>query len=296
MKILLVGGFSTDDEEVASLKSLNQYMQDKLTGHTVLSTHLDEIVYTLSSGKLVATIPSLQVTLDEVETVYIRGPKMRMRSEQAYYLSRFCANNGIRCINDYSLYYPGTKVAQAIIFYEEQAPFLDTIYTLSNTTLIAIAETQLGYPYILKTTSGSHGDANYLIHSRVEAEHALEQDRNVDFLAQRFCENDRDYRVLVTPNASLTFARKGSADTHLNNTSKGADAMLAAPDEVPEELIEKSRQVAARLKLELAGVDVMPKLGTEEFYFLEINSQPQFVTGALLEEKARLIRSLFAGE
>ena len=58
----------------------------------------------------------------------------------------------------------------------------------------------------------------------------------------------------------------------------------------------KSREIASRLKLELAGVDIMPKLGTKEFYFLEINSQPQFRTGVFLEEKADFIRKLIIGE
>lgn len=284
----------SDIDERESLAKLDQYMQQTLTDHSVTSTFLDDVVHDITPDSFAASIISTGQSLTDFDAIYIRGPKMRLRSELAFYVSRFCAVNKIRCINDYSLYYPGTKVAQAIVFYEEAAPFLDTIYTVENDRLIAAAENRLGYPYILKTTAGSHGDANYLIKSRSDAETAISQDVGVDFLAQQFCENDRDYRVLVAPSESLIFARKGASDSHLNNTSKGAEAELAVSGEVPVELVEKSRQIAARLGLALAGADVMPKLGTDEFYFLEINSQPQFRTGAFLDEKQQIIRSLFS--
>jgi glutathione synthase/RimK-type ligase-like ATP-grasp enzyme len=293
MKLLLVGGLSTDEDEVDSLHSLGEYMGRLLDDDVIDMVHLDDIIYEVSNERIEARTVVSQRSLREYDAVYIRGPKMRLRSEQAYYLSRFCKNNGIRCVNDYSLYYPGTKVAQMMIFFEEQAPLLDTLYTLSNHDLIAAAEQKLGYPYILKTTSGSHGDANYLVEDKAAAEQALREEPTVDFLAQQFCKNDRDYRVLVTPDSSLIFARRGSADTHLNNTSKGAQALLATQGEISDTIVAMTRRVAARLNLELAGVDVMPNIDTGEVYFLEINSQPQFVTGAFLDEKAALISSLF---
>lgn len=295
-KILVVGGFHTDKDEVASLASFYDYMQRTFSEHTVTSAFLDDIEYAISPAGANATIVSLGCSVAEYDIVYIRGPKMRLRSEQAFYLSRFCSLSNIHCVNDYSLYYPGTKVAQALIFLEDSVPFLDTLYTRSNNALIDRAEQHFGYPYILKTTSGSHGDANYLIRTREDAERSIAQDEHIDFLAQQYCLNDRDYRILVTPQDSLIFARKGSDSSHLNNTSKGAAAELAAAGEVPEEVIESARRVAKRLKLDIAGVDVMPRLGTKEFYFLEVNSQPQLVTGVFLEEKATLMRALLSEE
>ena len=297
MKLLLVGGYESDASEVDSLLELGRHISAILPPDTTVDrVFLSDIAYTISPTSFNATITPTVVSVADYDTVYIRGPKMRMRSEQAFYLSRFCDAKNIRCINDYSLYYPGTKVAQSIIFYEQSAPFLKTIYTYTNATLLLLAEQEFGYPYILKTTTGSHGDANHLIKSREQAERAIEEENQIDFLAQQFCENDRDYRILITPDDSLIFARLGSADTHLNNTSKGAGALLATKNEVPEQYIMKSREIASRLKLELAGVDIMPKLGTKEFYFLEINSQPQFRTGVFLEEKADFIRKLIIGE
>lgn len=293
MRLLLVGGFRHDKEERESLESLHKYMVQTLPDDLIESVYLSDIVYTLAEGLFEARVDEGSVNIADYDAVYIRGPKMRMRSDQAYYLSRFCEYNNIRCVNDYSLYYPGTKIAQGIMFIEEGAKIPKTLYTLDNETLVNRAEKELGYPYILKGTSGSHGDANYLITSRDEANTALSDNVQVDFLVQEFCPNDRDFRILVTKDDALIFARKGSVDTHLNNTSKGAQAELVPPSDFPVDIIQKSKRVAERLRLEIAGVDVMPNKDTGELYFLEINSQPQLVTGALLEEKAKLVRSLF---
>lgn len=292
MRILLVGGFSDDSQEVESLDSLYGYTVRTLPDAQVDRIFLNQITYRISKDSYEAYGDDLSNDLSVYDAIYIRGPKMRIRSEQAYYLSRFCEFNDIRCINDYSLYYPGTKIAQAGIFAEESLLFPVTLYTKDNRILVRLAESEFGYPFILKTTSGSHGDANYLIKSEQDVENALLED--VDFMAQEFCPNDRDYRVLVTKDDSLVFARKGSSDTHLNNTSKGAEAFLAETNEVPVEIIESSRRIASRLKLEIAGVDVMPNLENGNFYFLEINSQPQLVTGAFLDQKADLFRSIFS--
>lgn len=292
MRILLVGGFSDDSQEVESLDSLYDYTARTLPDAQVDRIFLNQITYRISKDSYEAYGDDLSNDLSVYDAIYIRGPKMRIRSEQAYYLSRFCEFNDIRCINDYSLYYPGTKIAQAGIFAEESLLFPVTLYTKDNRILVRLAESEFGYPFILKTTSGSHGDANYLIKSEQDVENALLED--VDFMAQEFCPNDRDYRVLVTKDDSLVFARKGSSDTHLNNTSKGAEAFLAETNEVPVEIIESSRRIASRLKLEIAGVDVMPNLENGNFYFLEINSQPQLVTGAFLDQKADLFRSIFS--
>ena len=116
-KILIVGGLRTDREEKESLASLYEYMQQTLPDHIIECTSIDNITYDISSRGLSAKIQPSERSIVEYDTVYIRGPKMRMRSEQAFYLSRLCQANGIRCVNDYSLYYPGTKVAQAMVFF-----------------------------------------------------------------------------------------------------------------------------------------------------------------------------------
>lgn len=290
MKILLVGGYSDHPNEVESLSEMTEYLRE--VGATVDAIHLDTIVYDLAPGSFTATSSMTDQPLNGYDTIYIRGPRMRALSTDAYYLSRFCVLNSIRCVNDYSLYYPGTKLAQAMLFYEHGMPFLRTIYTRSARELTHYAQQKLGLPFIMKTNVGSHGDSNYLLRSSEDIERAVADEPDTDFLAQEFCQNDRDYRILTAKESELIFARRGQPDTHVNNTSKGGEAEIASAGEVPDKIIRQAHSIARALNLEIAGVDVVPRLNTGDFYFLEVNSQPQLRTGAFLSEKKALVRSL----
>lgn len=292
-KVIIVGGLHVDEEESASLGIFRKYLSETLGDHEVDSVYIDQLSFIIANSGVDIYDNVSGKSLKEYDVVYIRGPKMRLRSTHAYYVSRFCELNGIHCVNDYSMYYPGTKIAQAMLFYEEKAPILKTIYSIDRSSILDRAESDLGYPMILKSSGGSHGDSNYLVNNREEALAVFEDEPDVDFIAQEFCKNDRDYRVLITKNDTLIFARRGREDTHLNNTSKGGAAELASANEVPREIIDLSLRITQRLKLMVAGIDVMPRYDTNDFYFLEVNSQPQLSTGAFLDEKRELMRNLF---
>jgi glutathione synthase/RimK-type ligase-like ATP-grasp enzyme len=138
---------------------------------------------------------------------------------------------------------------------------------------------------------GSHGDSNYLIKDKDHAEKIIKEEPETEFVAQEYCPNDRDYRILIIGNKELIFERRGGVDTHLNNTSKGGLAKIAE-DDLPKDIVSKARQLALGYNLTLSGVDTMPKLDSDEYYFLEINFQPQIATGVLLDEKKLLITEL----
>jgi glutathione synthase/RimK-type ligase-like ATP-grasp enzyme len=288
MKLLVIGGLSSDIQDAEALVELGAYIKETLDTVEVFATSLDKLVFDAhESFEILDTVNNLQ--LSSVDGIFIRGPKMRMLSAYAYYVSQFCLMQGIRCVNSYEAYYPGTKFAQSIVFMQEAAPFLRTLYSVDNQLLVSQAEQQLGYPFILKTNVGSHGDSNHLVRDHEEAMTALANEPNVDFLAQAYCPNDRDYRLLLVGDKDLVFERRGDADTHINNTSKGGEA-TRADGVLPPEIITLARKVSARLNLKISGVDVMPNLETGKLYFLEINSQPQLRTGALLPEKQALLK------
>ena len=292
-KLLIVGGLSSYDQNAEASGEIHDFIKEVAGDQfEVLSTHLDLITYTIAPGVFEAHDSRNNLDLHTVDMVFIRGPKISITSSQASYLCRFCAWNGVKFLNDYSIYYSGTKVAQTIVFLEEGLPFLRTAYAANKALLIAYAEQKFGYPYVLKSSTASHGDSNYLVYSAEQAQQIISGETGVDFLAQEFCPNDRDYRLLLLRDLSLTFERRGTAGSHLNNTSKGGEAKLAAGT-VPDYIFRQAHKVADRLGLTIAGVDVMPHLHTGEYYFLEINSQPQLRTGALLEEKKTALRRLF---
>ncbi len=293
-KIHLVGGVSTDPVDYESFTQLRAFTHNVLSEQgQIYSTFLDKIVYTIEPGKFSAFDTYNNVEIGDSDVIYIRGPQMRLSSAYAYYMSRFADWHNIDCVNDYSLYYPGTKFAQAIYFLELDIPFLRTVYSVDKDLLVECVADTVDFPAVLKTNVGSHGDANYVIKSVDDMKSLLATEPKADFLLQEFCENDRDYRLLITGKEMLLFERRGDVSTHLNNTSKGGQATKLPIETLPSDIVQHAVSVSQKLKLMISGVDIMPRYGTNEYVFLEVNSQPQLRTGALLDEKKQILQDLF---
>lgn len=295
MKILVIGGLSTDPQDVESLCELKEFLSDGFaTISEVETANIDRLIFDFApDGECRLYEAEAGIDAADYDVLFIRGPKMRILSELAFYVTGYAELTGKSLVNGYGRYYPGTKVAQTIMFRKHDAQFLRTLYTTDKRRLITEAERVFGYPYVLKTNVGSHGDSNYLVKSIEDADRILRDEPEVDFLAQSYCPNDRDYRLLLVGKHELTFERKGNDDSHINNTSKGGQA---TPVEglLPSEIYATARAVAEDLQFDIAGVDIMPNRDTGELYFLEINSQPQLRTGALLDEKKKLLEDYFA--
>jgi len=292
MRLFLIGGVENDPDDYQSLEAIKTYLQDTLGRESeVHAVHMDKLVFTVSEQGSSFVDGTTGMGVEEFDAVFIRGPKMRIHSAYAQYVSSICSALGKPCVNSYEIYYSGTKFAQVNLFAKLGIPFPKTEYSVNKQLLISRAAETLGYPYILKTNVGSHGDSNYLIKSEQDASEALAAEPNVDFLAQEFCPNDRDYRLLLVGDDQLLFERSGSSDSHINNTSRGGEATHILSDTLPAEIVQKARELAEYLGLHIAGVDIMPHLETGKLYFLEINSQPQLRTGALLDEKQQLIKN-----
>jgi glutathione synthase/RimK-type ligase-like ATP-grasp enzyme len=289
VKILCVSGDSAGQPSHGFDKSLRGLFADDQ--HTILGTTFDRLIFDLGNEDISFHDVPNDVASKDIDCVFIRGQNVRANSAVAYYLSRFCRHHNIPCINDYSGYYPATKFAQNIVFAEHEAAILRTLYAVDKASLLLAAEQTFGYPYILKDNTGSQGDYNYLVNSIHQAEEIISKDSDIDFLAQAYCQNDRDYRLLIVGDQELVFERRGGSQSHLNNTSKGGEATLVK-NALPEHVIRKSREIAHTLGLTLAGMDIMPDLSSDRLYFLEINIQPQLFSGALLNEK-RLVLQRF---
>lgn len=292
-KILLIGGRSNERPDQISMSHFEAYLKKLLgTRAQYYVAYLDDLEFILAPGLFQIVDTRNNIDLKEIDVVHIRGMRARLPNSDAYYLSQYCEREGIPCVTDYTRYFPPGKIAQTILFLKHGVPFLKTLYSLDMKRLIKLAEKELGYPYVLKTTVGSHGDSNYLIHGRHEAEQALTIEPDTVFMAQQYCPNDYDYRLLLAGEQHLLFERHGEAGSYLNNTSKGG-AGVEAPSALPAALIRQARAVADDLGLMIAGVDIIPDRATGQLYFLEVNLQPQLRTGALLDRKEDLMQHFF---
>ncbi|HSX31870.1 MAG TPA: ATP-grasp domain-containing protein [Candidatus Saccharimonadales bacterium] len=292
-QILIVGGVLDDPVGSQIVHGYADGVQRVLgtDDYKVLFTRITNLQLVVSTGDIQIYDEGNNVHLRDMDLIALHG-QIRHYRDMAYALSRFCAMHKKPSFNDFSGYYPGTKVGQAVVFAGRGVRIPKTVFCMDGQRFVRAVTKELDYPCIIKHSDGTQGKSNYLVHSEDEARDILKSEPHIAFIAQEYCPNDRDYRLLLTPSQQLVFERRGEAGTHLNNTSQGGSAKLTH-DHIPVEIVAQSRAIAKDLGLTLAGVDLMPHLETGEFYFIEVNSQPQLFTGALLEAKEPLVKQLF---
>lgn len=247
----------------------------------------DHLVFSISTDKFSIVDARSGEELSAFDLIIFRG-KIRKSSGLAYVVSHYCDNTGTNFFNDYSNYRPSSKLAQAVLFYELKVPFIETYYSANPAYLKDIVGKELTYPIILKDSYGSHGFNNYLVANEKEFDDITVKNPEIQFIAQRFYANSGDYRVLVVGDLQpLQIWRQATGDSHLNNTSQGGTGTLV--DELSASVIEDAKRVADKLKMSVAGVDLLKSSDSGNLLFLEVNSQPQLLSGAFVEEKAEIL-------
>jgi len=193
-------------------------------------------------------------------------------------------------------YVPLTKLSQLVRLALGSLPIAKTIYMSTDKYVEHYDDivAELGTPFIFKATDGAGGRDNYLIRSRDQLIDAVAEGQPNHFITQEFIENDSDLRVIVLGREpQMVIKRTRSGDTHLNNTSQGADASLLDVAELSDYDREISLKAAALMGRETAGVDLMYELGTGKPYILEVNASPQIGTGAFTDEKIAMYCKYF---
>jgi glutathione synthase/RimK-type ligase-like ATP-grasp enzyme len=128
-----------------------------------------------------------------------------------------------------------------------------------------------------------------LVRTHEELEKILAHSPNIKFIAQSYFPNKCDYRILCAGDSELVIRRTAVGNSHLNNTSQGGSAELVASEFLPVKAIEEAHLIASSLKMSIAGVDLLYNEETQEYSFLEVNSQPQLKSGAFTKEKQQLV-------
>ncbi len=289
-KVLVLGGISTDRGlQTDYSNGFKAFMSE----YEFVEARFDHLVFAIGPGKFSITDGRDGKELSDYDMVIMRG-KIRRSTNLAYVVSYYLEDKKVSFFNDYSQYRPSSKLAQAMLFYRLKLPFIETYSVTNPKLLVETVNKNLDYPIILKDSYGSHGQSNYLVDDEPELKKILHENPNIQFIAQAYHVNDCDYRVLVVGNQEpLVIKRTAASGSHLNNTSQGGRAELSS--EIPAEFIEDSKKLAQELKMTLAGIDLLQDKNTSEMFFLEVNSQPQVLSGAFVKEKEQLLKKLING-
>ncbi len=292
MRVLIIGNRETNGDSEAYF---GQYA-DFFRGAVATSDKPIEVEYTMfhdlyigiGDGDFELYDTRHQRHLSDYQVVFLRGGRYRRYYDVIKAVSVYAKEHSMLPVNDYSAFRESSKLTQAIQFYVHQMPSARTVYA-NDAVLLQKHPLPFGFPCILKATFGSHGDDNHLVRSLEEATEIIRANAGKNYVLQRFVPNERDYRILIIGDEVAVIERTAAPNSHLNNTSQGAEAKLVPTDSLPADIIAMSCQIARDLQMSIAGVDVLADKTTGEFFFLEVNAQPQLMTGAFTDVKSEML-------
>lgn len=185
---------------------------------------------------------------------------------------------------------PLTKIGELAVLADNNIPLPQTfISSRRELKKIFKKNPPIAFPLVVKAADGYGGKNNHLVKSYSELKQILDEHKGLQFVVQEFIPNDRDYRCLVFGGEIklvLERVRSRASNSHLNNTSAGAEGKMVPLTTLSQQAQEKVLAAAAALnRSEFAGVDLMLHKETGQPYILEVNQTPQIEIGAEVNDK-----------
>lgn len=299
MKVIIIGS-SIDVPTPKEQEYYQQYVdffaksaQNSTKSVEVFSALLEDLFIQVGEGIFSIFDTRNQLNLSEYACIFFRGSNFKASMDVVVTINEYAKKHGIPTVNSYANFRDSSKLLQASNFESIGVPVAQTL--LVNTALFEHFDTleNWKFPCIMKARYGSHGDDNYLVKNLNEVREISVQSSDKGFVLQRFIENDGDFRILLVGDEALVIGRSAQEGSHLNNTSQGGAATLIDSTSVPEAVLNDARKITQFYGMTIAGVDVLQSKESGEYFFLEVNSQPQLMTGAFVDKKEQMLGKLF---
>jgi glutathione synthase/RimK-type ligase-like ATP-grasp enzyme len=290
-RVALIGGYQQEAGIEKLLSDTAKYLTDALQKDDqpveVDYTFFDTLAYKVTENSLSVFDLRGNRPLDDYSLLLFRG-KVQPYARWAQVISDFAAQKHIPFANaDYATHKPVGKLAQTVRFAKLGLPVPATLFGPPD-YLAQEAGHQLHFPLVLKDDMGAKGRQNHLVKTQKEMASLLSSPM-VEYVAQAFIPNDCDFRFLWVGEEALVIKRSRTTDTHLNNISEGATAMVVPLESFPPRIIEGCRAIMRDFGLSIAGIDLLYDPTTDQEYYLEVNRLPQLDSGAFAAEKAALL-------
>lgn len=260
----------------------------------VETVHYKDLIYTVGDTCSVVH-KKTDSNLLEADLVYFKS--FARYREQAAALATLLAYSNVKFVCSELLHnISTTKLTEYMTLWTNGIRIPKTMY-LDRSALVDSYEdlvVSLGDKIIVKATNGRIGKDNYLISSKDQLRVALETSTDVQFVCQEFIPNSYDLRVLIVGKQQplIIKRQRTNQETHLNNTSQGAEATLVSVTADTAHDVELSFKAAEVMHREFAGVDIMHNDVTGESYVIEVNAGPQIATGAFVQEKRHMFAEM----
>ena len=143
---------------------------------------------------------------------------------------------------------------------------------------VNLVETNIQYPMIIKTLSGSYGAGVFLVENRKQLKQLLKMAEitkpSYNIIIQEFIEDSygKDLRVLVVNNKVVgCMMRQSTDDDFRANITRGGEGI---PYQIDEQIEWLGGECSRLLNLDIAGVDLL--FNKDGYSICEVNSSPGF--------------------
>ena len=298
-KILLI----TSSSKPQWLESSSEVAQGLLRFASSVSTEdscmyittFDRLIFDISNRAISVWDSYNEMDIAEFDVIHMRNIDKSMHAlVYAKATGSYAMHHGARVIEEVDQACAFGKLSQMMLFALEGLPVPHTIACWDNTILESEAK-KLSMPIVVKANNAMKGADNHMVESESELHRVLHGSEQ-RYVAQEFIPNDGDYRVLFIGDYKnpLLFKRLSVEGSHLNNTSKGAQAVRCEVEDFDRGALELSVRAAQTVQRKVTGVDIMQNSQDKTWVLLEANTNPALSMGVFLEEKVGMYRSMLA--
>jgi len=286
-KIILLG--SKDAGGKNDVHDMARHLENKLDRVELTTVFLEDLLLNVGTDK--QSVVDLQSGRDlkDADLVvamnwYRGGPKSLYR-DVMFAVALYLDKHGVSFWNSEARQQRSiSKVSAMMQLSLLGLPVPATLFSLDADHLIHSVKNE---PFILKSAIASRGADNFLCQDIHEAKSKLTSKTPNHFMVQEHIENDRDLRIVCfggEPQLVIE-RRRTSTDTHLNNTSQGAEAKLEEVESLSSKIVDECRQICYNMGREMAGIDLLPANNSDRYVYLEVNAIPQLTSGSFVDEK-----------
>lgn len=261
----------------------------------IVTVALENLIYVIDEQKNAHVYDSVTgVDLGDAQYVYLKS--WEAMPEEASALATYLYHRGVPFADHAALSMGVSKLVTMFKLWSEGIGVPFTVYARHPQAMAKAIQQWGDYmpgKFVFKDIFGAKGKMNFLVDAAAAVEHIYEYS-DVNFIAQRFVPNDGDYRVGIyfdTP--AFIILRKGSGESHLNNTSAGGTAVYVPTEEAQPRLKSIAKKAARAVNLQVSGVDLIQDRETKKWFVLEVNQGSQIVTGAFTEENMSAFNRTF---
>ncbi len=278
-------------------KSIRQFIESLTRSDSKLVCDFatyDDIRFDIFDSRIDCTILNHQARLADYDLVYFKT--YFKKAEIAAAMTEVAATQGVNFIDqEVASYHARTKLTQYLRLARFDIAVPDSIVLPSqhlDGTFTELSAT-FGLPFVMKDVASEQGESNYLITSKKEFDEVcrLAKEQKALYVSQRYVENDGDFRVIVLYKTVEFVIKRTKTDetSHLNNTSKGAQAERITEEDLGSEAAAIAVRAAMIMNRQVAGVDLVFDQKAKKWLVFEVNNSPQMAGGAYLEEKRALL-------